>query len=149
MEIRKARRGDLDALLALYEHLNPDDLPLPSREQVEAIWQRMLDSDMTHCFGVEADGRLVATCVLTIIPNLTRGARPYGLVENVVTHAQHRRRGHGKALLEHVLTFAWQEGCYKVMLLSNKDRTQAHGFYQAVGFDKDHKLGFDARPREL
>ena len=149
MVIREAHEGELDALLALYKHLNPNDLPLPSREQVEHVWQRMLDSDMIHCFVVEADGQLVATCVLTIIPNLTRGARPYGLVENVVTHAEQRRRGYGKALLKHVLDFAWQAGCYKVMLLSNKDRTQAHSFYQAVGFDKDHKLGFDARPKEL
>ena len=147
MEIRRARHDELDEMLALYRQLNPDDVPLPSSERVEAVWQQMLGSDMVHCFVVEDDGQLVATCVLTVVPNLTRGTSPYGLIENVVTDAHHRRRGHGKALLEHALAFAWQAGCYKVMLLSSKDRTEAHSFYQAVGFDMDRKVGFDARPK--
>lgn len=46
------------------------------------------------------DGGLVASCTLTLTPNLTRGCRPYGVIENVVTDVGFRKRGFAKAVLE-------------------------------------------------
>jgi len=37
--------------------------------------------------------------VVEVIPNLTRACRPYGVIENVVTHSSHRGQGWGHALL--------------------------------------------------
>src|SRR2546428_429574 len=56
--------------------------------------------------------RIVSTCTLTLIPNLTRGARPYGLIENVVTHPDFRRRGIGTKVLHHALQIAWGSDCF-------------------------------------
>jgi GNAT superfamily N-acetyltransferase len=49
--------------------------------------------------GVELDGLLVASCTLTLTPNLARGTRPWGQIENVVTHRDYRKRGLGQALV--------------------------------------------------
>lgn len=87
---------------------------------------------------------MIASCVLVVVPNLTRNARPYALIENVVTHADYRRQGIGKRLLHHVLQFAWSQNCYKVMLLSSINREEAHQFYERVGFSRDRKVGFVA-----
>jgi GNAT superfamily N-acetyltransferase len=46
-----------------------------------------------------AEDAIIASCTLVVIPNLARGGQPYGLIENVVTHAAYRGRGFGKRLL--------------------------------------------------
>ena len=96
----------------------------------------------------DLDGSLVASCMLAIIPNLTRGARPYGLVENVVTHSAHRRQGIGTRLLRHALQIAWELNCYKVMLLTGSKSEGTLQFYEQAGFRKGTKTGFIAMPEK-
>jgi GNAT superfamily N-acetyltransferase len=144
MEIRRLKHDDLDALLDLYTHLFDTDDPLPERGRVVQVWESMLGSPMLHCLGLELEARLVASCTLTITPNLTRGTRSYGQIETVVTHADYRRRGLGSALIGHALRMAWKQGCYKVMLMTGRD--EAHSFYEHCGFRKDVKTGFIAYP---
>jgi GNAT superfamily N-acetyltransferase len=79
---------------------------------------------MVYLLVANFGGQVVASYVLTIIPNLTRGARPYGLIENVVTYREYRHQGIGSRLLGHALQVAHEKGCYKVMFV---DRTTAGG----------------------
>ena len=98
---RQISKDELDDLLELYTHhlFSTSDAPLPPRTEVQSLWDNIFDNQMLHYFVVEYEGRGVSTCTLTIIPNLTRGARPYGLIENVVTHKDFRGQGFSKALL--------------------------------------------------
>jgi GNAT superfamily N-acetyltransferase len=146
MCVRLIRADELDAFLELYTHLHSKDEPLPARAKVSDAWEAILGNPLMHCFVIEQDGRLVSSCVLTIIPNLTRGARPYGLIENVVTHAEYRQRGLATAVLRHALATAWQAGCYKVMLLTGRKDPAVHRFYEAAGFQGGEKAGYIARP---
>lgn len=143
---RNVRPDELDALLDLYKHLHAKDDPPPSRPQLRSVWESFLSAPLLHCFVIELDGRLVSSCVLAIIPNLTHGARPYGLIENVVTHADYRQRGLGTAMLRHTMEAAWQAGCYKVMLLTGRKDPAVHRFYEGAGFHSDEKTGYIARP---
>lgn len=145
ISIRHIQSHELSSLLDLYKHLNPTD-PLPEEEQLQQVWNQLLSDPKIICWVVDLEGKLIASCILVIVPNLTRNARPYGLVENVVTHTDYRRQGIGKRLLRHVLLFAWSQNCYKVMLLSGANREEAHQFYQQVGFRRDRKVGFLATP---
>ena len=147
--VRDAVEGDLAGLLELYVHLHDHDAPLPPMSQLGELWEGMVANPSLRTFVVEHEGRLVCSCNLTLIPNLTRGARPFGVVENVVTEPGARRRGLAKAVLEHALDAAWQAGCYKVMLLSDSDREAAHGLYEKVGFKRGIKVGFVAKPEEF
>jgi len=110
------------------------------------VWHQLLSDPKITYWVVELKGKLVASCILVIVPNLTRNARPYALIENVVTHTDYRRQGIGKRLLQHFLQFAWSQDCYKVMLLSGADRKEAHQFYEQVGFSRDRKVRFLATP---
>lgn len=87
-------------------------------------------------FIAEVDGRPAATCTLVIVPNLTRGARPYGLIENVVTDVGQRGRGLARALLKAAIATAWQQGCYKVMLMTGRSDEATLRFYERSGFHR-------------
>lgn len=144
LRIRSAGAADLPALLGLYQHLAPDEAPSP--DAAETILQRFQAYPGSAIFLGEAAGHPVATCTLVVIPNLTRGGAPYGLIENVVTHADHRGRGHGKRLLDAAVEAAWAEGCYKVMLMTGSTAPATLGFYKAAGFEQS-KTGFQKRRR--
>ena len=95
---------------------------------------------------ISVEGQLATSCTLVIIPNLTRGARPYGLIENVVTHAEYRQRGIGTRLLRHALQIAWEQNCYKVMLLTGRQDEATLRFYEKAGFQRGLKTGVIAKP---
>lgn len=146
LHLRDLQPHELDALLRLYTHLHEHDEPLPDAAIVQATWHDLLALPGHRVFGGYVDDQLVASCTLAVIPNLTRGCRPYGLIENVVTHREHRHRGHGHALLAHALQQAWAAGCYKVMLLTGRQDEATLHFYETAGFDRRGKQAFVARP---
>jgi GNAT superfamily N-acetyltransferase len=55
---------------------------------------------------------------------------------------KYRRKGYGKELLQNAIDRARRHNCYKIMLLSNADRKEAHEFYKSLGFDAKSKTGF-------
>lgn len=142
--IRAVRPADLAALLELYVHLNPDNADVPEDALLQPAWERILSDPNIFCFVAEADGVLTGSCLLAVMPNLTRGARPFGVIENVVTHKDYRRQGIGRRLMRRALQTAWDAGCYKVMLLSGAWRKDAHRFYEELGFTQNGKVGFVA-----
>lgn len=144
MIIRKAKASDLEKLLCLYEHLHDDDIAV-SKNLLEGVWQKIINSDSFIYFVIEQDDLLVSTCNLTIIPNLTRGGQSIGLIENVVTHREYRNNGLGKIIIEAAVDFAKSRNCYKVMLLSSSKRKEAHQFYEALGFSSTDKIGFSKK----
>ena len=143
LNIRTAAENDLPALLALYRQLHPDDEPVPLAVASNRLAQLLRYPGSSILVGIRDDA-LVATCTLIVIPNLTRGATPYALIENVVTDARHRKRGYGKLILEAAMAAAWRHGCYKVMLLTGSTDPATLKFYQEAGFAQS-KTGFQAR----
>ena len=144
VRVRPAVRGDLAELLALYRFLNAED-PAPDPAQADASWKRMLASDMVTVLVAEAEGVLVSTCMLVVVPNLTRDTRPFALIENVVTHADHRGRGHGHGVLNAAMAAAWKAGCYKAMLMTGSRRESTLRFYERAGFEREGKTAFQVR----
>jgi GNAT superfamily N-acetyltransferase len=145
VNIREVTASELPALLLLYRFLHTEDDPLPADSTVEAAWSEALANQRCRYFGGYAEDELVCSCTIMVIPNLTRGCRPYAVIENVVTHAAHRKRGWGKAILEHALEFAWSQGCYKVMLMTGRKDDATFRFYEAAGFDRHGKQAFVAK----
>lgn len=143
--IQQAGLKDLEDLLSLYRELNPQDLSVPLEEAL-AVWTQMLTaSPMIKTFIGREEKRLVAACSLITVPNLTRGLKPWAVLENVVTASGCRCKGFGKMIVNHAVKEAEAMGCYKVMLLSSASRSEAHRFYEALGFDGSSKKGYQIR----
>ena len=143
--IRKIKESELDQLIDLYQHLVPEDDPLPSEDKLLQLWQAILVNPLLHYLVAEVDQRIVSSCTLAVIPNLTRGTRPYGLIEHVVTHSDYRKRGLATAVLHKAVEIAWDAGCYKVMLLTGSKRPETLRFYEQAGFNRHEKTGFIIR----
>ncbi len=144
MTLREAAAGDLDSLLHLYLHLHETSLP-PAGEGLRAAWQQLLDDPGCHLIVAEGEGRILASCTCYLLPNLTRGARPFALVENVVTHPDHRRRGCATACLRRAEEIARRAGCYKIMLMRGAKDEGTLSFYRKAGFDSGEKTAFTRR----
>ena len=94
---------------------------------------------------MEDDGIVVSSCTLVIIDNLTRSGKPFGFIENVVTHKEYRNKGYGTAILHKAVEVAKENNCYKVMLLTGRKEESVLRFYERAGFEKGIKTGFIMR----
>ncbi|MBX5131161.1 GNAT family N-acetyltransferase [Rhizobium lentis] len=141
--IRSAAPDDLEGLTVLYRHLNPTDPILDGTMAEERFSAILAQPGMTIFIGF-AGAHAAATVTLIIVPNLTRGGASYALIENVVTHAEHRRRGYANAVIGHAVNEAWKAGCYKVMLLTGSKNPATLRFYENCGFLQD-KTGYQIR----
>ena len=141
--IRRAKLTDLPAVRSLYQDLHPGEVPAPN---IEKVYADILAREGSSIMLLEVDGLAVATTYLNVIPNLTRGAAPYAVIENVVVARDHRGLGLGKQIMAATLEEAWRAGCYKAMLLTGSRTPSTHAFYRACGFDPDAKQAYLARP---
>ncbi len=142
--IREAVAADLHPLLDLMRHLHPED-PVLDPDRARKLWASIIQHRSPLVFLAEEAGSVAASCTLAIIPNLTRGGRPFGIIENVVTHPAHRRRGLGRRVLAFAMDRAWDENCYKIMLATGSTREGTLRFYETCGFTRGGKTCFEAR----
>lgn len=142
--IREIRKEDLENVLELYGQLFPKEDYSDSSKYMDTWNEILLDKKVT-CLISYLDNIPVATCILSIIPNLTRNQRPYAILENVITNNKHRKQGYGKAIVKKAVEIAKNKKCYKVMLLSSSSRIDAHQFYEKIGFNGNSKKGFQLR----
>lgn len=141
MQIRPAENADLPALLSLYAQFHATPVP-KADERILNIWKQIMADKNHHVIvGIE-DGKIVSSCVLVIVPNLTHDQRPYALIENVITDEAHRKKGYASAVLDGAKTMAKQANCYKVMLMTGSKLDSTLRFYERAGFNRADKTAF-------
>ena len=145
LHCRSAVSDDLVAILGLYSQLNPDD-PVVDLDAAQSLIAEIVADERLQLFVGVIEQRVVATCYLNIVPNLSRGLSPYGIIENVVVEYRVRNSGYGQNILAYALASAWQHDCYKVMLQTGSRQASTHQFYRSCGFSGDTKFAFVAKP---
>lgn len=139
--IREIRKNELNQLLELYLHLHEKEVP-EMTENLKSTWETIYNDKNHHIIVCEENGKLVSSCVCVIIPNLTRGIRPYAFVENVVTHSDFRKKGYATACLNFARKIAEKENCYKMMLLTGSKNESTLNFYKKSGYNSTDKTAF-------
>lgn len=139
--IREAVESDLEEILALYLYLHETSVP-DSSEHLRQTWEQIIRDKNHHLIVYDAGGKIVASCVCVIIPNLTRNVRPYAFIENVVTHGDYRRKGYAAACLDYAKQIAERNNCYKIMLLTGAKEAGTLDFYQKAGYNSSDKTAF-------
>jgi GNAT superfamily N-acetyltransferase len=140
---RLARLSDLPSLLSLFEVSEVSDVAQP-RQRAECIWQETLVQPGIFIFVSDYRNRMAATCMLILAPNLLRGGRRHGFLENVVTHPELRGRGHGKAVVRAALAHAWASDCHHVLMQSGRADPRVHAFYEGLGFRPGLRVAYVA-----
>lgn len=137
-QVRPATESDLPRIVELLAQLSlhapRENLAAPMPESYRRAFQQISADPRQRLFVVEDGGRVVGTACLIIVPNLSHQGRPYAIVENVVVDEGQRSSGYGEVLMRHAMAEAQRAGCYKLTLTSNKQRADAHRFYQGLGF---------------
>ena len=104
---------ELSSLLELYTELGDNDIPKKD-ESLKFIWESIISNKNYHIVVAKENNKIVSTCTVIIIPNLTHNQRPYAFIENVVTSKEYRKKGYGTAVLNYAKEIAIKENCYKI-----------------------------------
>lgn len=141
---RLAKSSDLLGLLELFRRseVSPAAEPI---ERAEQIWSEILSHENVAVFVSIEETKVIATCMLVTTPNLLRAGQRHGFLENVVTHPEFRRQGHGRAVVQAALRAAWAKDCYHVLLQSGRKDPGVHRFYERCGFEPGLRTAYVAR----
>ncbi|MFI6245102.1 GNAT family N-acetyltransferase [Streptomyces sp. NPDC051016] len=143
LEIRAAVAEDIPAIVGMLaddplgaRRESPDDLA----PYLSALERLSADPHQRLVVAVR-EGRVVGTLQLSIIPGLSRRGATRSIIEAVRIHADERGGGLGTRFIEWAIDASRREGCQLVQLTSDQSRTDAHRFYERLGFTASH-VGF-------
>ncbi|MEU6815739.1 GNAT family N-acetyltransferase [Streptomyces sp. NPDC046860] len=141
LAIRNATPDDIPAIVAMLAddplgalRESPDDLA-----PYLAAFDRLENDPNQHLVVAVRDGRVIGTLQLTIIPGLSRKGATRSVIEAVRVHRDERGSGSGGELIEWAVGTSRDLGCHLVQLTSDKTRTDAHRFYERLGFTASHE----------
>ncbi|MGD1219311.1 MULTISPECIES: N-acetyltransferase family protein [Streptomyces] len=143
LEIRSAVADDVPEIVAMLaddplgaQRESPDDL-----SPYLAALERLSGDPHQHLMVAVRERRVVGTLQLTVIPGLSRMGATRSVIEGVRIHADERGSGLGTQLIEWAIEESRRQDCQLVQLTSDVTRTDAHRFYERLGFTASH-VGF-------
>lgn len=142
ISFRRAREADLPAIIALLadDELGQrrEDSSYPPAESYRDAF-KAIDADANQFLAVAMDEEnVVGTLQLTFIPGLSRKGAWRGQIEAVRIAASRRSGGLGRQMFEWAIAECRARGCNLVQLTTDRDRLDAHRFYEQLGFEATH-----------
>ena len=145
LKIEPAQRTDIPQLAALLDDLFEVELDFTAdaSRQTRGLELRVAEAAKSdrQMVAVARDdsGRPVGMASGQIVISTAEGA-PSVWVEDVVVHAEFRRQGIGKQLVEFMLAWAKARGATRMQLVADRENTSADLFYTALGWQSTQLL---------
>ncbi|EJE48446.1 acetyltransferase [Acidovorax sp. CF316] len=147
--LREATEADLDEVLALYQGIEDSPEHVLTLEDARAMLVQFSTYPSYRlwvaCESTGSGADVVGTYTLLVMHNLAHRGAPSAVVEDVVVAADRKGQGIGRQMMAHAVQLAREAGCYKLALSSHRKRTDAHAFYESLGFAQ-HGLSFSIEP---
>ena len=140
IRFREAIREEVPAIVALLA----DDVLGKTRELADpeayfAAFDAMKNEGGNRLIvGEDASGALVATYQLTLISGLSLAAARRAQLESVRVASHLRGQGIGRAMFADAEARARKAGCRLMQLTMNTTRSDAHRFYESLGYEPTH-----------
>lgn len=133
--IREATPADLEAILDLYVQAleDPQVLALDEARRLLEEFHRYPNYRLFVACA-PGEGAVIGSYALLVMHNLAHGGAPSAVVEDLAVSPRSQSQGVGRQMMAHAMERAHEAGCYKLALSSNARRTQAHAFYESLGF---------------
>lgn len=139
--VSRARPEDVPDIVAL---LRDDEIGMGREGADLSTYESAfasVDADENQLLAIARteDGRAVGTLQLSFVPGLSRGGATRLLIEGVRVHSSTRGTGLGTEL------FAWAHrqgrarGATLAQLTTDRRRTEAHRFYERLGYARTHE----------
>lgn len=132
---RKPGPGDLDALDKVM--LVISDKPA-DRKKMGPLVEKINSDPQKYLLAAfdEDTGVLCGSLLGVVFEDICADCRPILLIENVAVLPEYQHRGVGKAMFQEIEGWGKKMDCHYVMLVSGNQRTGAHKFYAALGYDE-------------
>ncbi|QNK70046.1 GNAT family N-acetyltransferase [Variovorax sp. PAMC26660] len=141
LNIRTAMLADLPAIATMLV----DDVLGASRERTgdlsvyESAWRQMQAQAGNEVLVAVLGSQVVGCLQLIVIPGLARQGALRAQIEGVRVASTHRGQDIGERMFAHAIELARAAGCRLVQLTTDKRRTDAHRFYERLGFEATHE----------
>ena len=99
------------------------------------VYQRVLKDENSFAFFLEDDGIYQGFCHGNYFDTFWMSGQTC-YISSLITKANVRKKGYGKAMVDHAIELAKKKNCKAVILCSGLARKQAHQFYENYGFEK-------------
>lgn len=122
----------LAELFTLEQDFRPD-----RAKQMEGMRAILDEPELGKLFVLRVDGKVAGMANALFTISTAEGGRAL-LLEDVIVAGEHRGKGLGRQLVEHVLHWAKLRGIVRITLLADCENRPALDFYRKLGFTDSH-----------
>ena len=142
MKIDTLTENDLSELAELFRQFWGEDSLL---ENMRMTFWRIATNPSYRLLAARQENRLIGFAMGVICEELYGDGRPFMVVEDLIVDKQQRRTGAGSELMRTLEKWAVDHDCCQFIFVTEAERTEAHRFYQSLGYEFESYKGFKKR----
>ncbi len=132
MNIRDATIADYEPVMELYNLFVKENR---FKNASDDSFNEVIHDPSSHLWVAEYEKEIIGFIAFSV-RSVVRKPHPILEVEELYVNPPHRRKGVAKEFFKKMEKLAKQKNYYMISLESDRDRTDAHAFYESLGYEK-------------